>query len=234
MTPRTTGPSLSPKARRVGLVGSLLMRLWCRTLQFRFIDHAHVLRKHNPEKPLLWAFWHNRLFIMGYMFQRFFPGRPGAALASASKDGEIISALLERFGIASVRGSSSKRGAVALVEMKRALQRGSVMAITPDGPRGPKYQVNPGVVKLAQIFDGSILPVHVRFTRYWTLKSWDGFRLPKPFSAVEITFLPLHPVPQTSSDSEFEAERLRFQSLLRGLEDDAPPQPPVQEQAVPC
>jgi lysophospholipid acyltransferase (LPLAT)-like uncharacterized protein len=221
-------PTLNPKARRIGLVGSLIMRLWCRTLRFRFTDHAHVLRSPNPEKPLLWAFWHNRLFIMGYLFRRFFPGRPGAALASPSKDGEIISALLERFGIESVRGSSSRRGAAALIEMKRTLQRGSVMAITPDGPRGPKYHVNPGIIKLAQISGGSILPVHVHFSNYWTLKSWDGFRLPKPFSTVHVTFHPVHTVAETGSEPEFESERERFEVFFRSLETDVPA-PAVQE-----
>ena len=222
-TAPSTAPAFSPKARRVGLVGSLLMRLWCRTLRFRFTDPANVMRVPDPEKPLLWAFWHNRLFIMGYLFRRFFPGRRGAALASPSKDGEIISALLERFGIESVRGSSSRRGAAALIEMKRVLQRGSVMAITPDGPRGPVYHVNPGVVKLAQISGGGILPVQVEFSRYWQLKSWDGFRLPKPFSTVHVTFHPVHRVAETDSEAGFEAERARFERFFRGFETDVPP-----------
>jgi hypothetical protein len=96
------------------------------------------------------------------------------------------------------------------------------MAITPDGPRGPKYHVNPGVIKLAQISGGGILPVHVEFSRYWTLKSWDGFRLPKPFSTVHVTFHPVYSVVETDSESEFESERERFEAYFRKFETDVP------------
>ena len=79
-------------------LGACLVRLWIFTLRYRIVDRAGVLET-PPEKPLLWAFWHNKLFVMPRLFERYFPGRLGAALASASKDWEIISAFLERFGI---------------------------------------------------------------------------------------------------------------------------------------
>ncbi len=206
------------KAALIAGLGVLIMRPWLWTLRFRLHDKAGVLRQPIPEKPLLWTFWHNRLFVMAYMFERFFPGRPGAALASASKDGEIISAVMQRFGIRAIRGSSSRRGAAALIEMKRAIEAGEIMALTPDGPRGPRYQISPGIIKLAQITGGTILPIHVRFSSYWELKSWDRFILPKPFSTVEITFAPLHQVPPTTDAEAFEQERLRFEAVLQGPE----------------
>ncbi len=204
------------KAALIGHLSSLLMRVWLRTLRFEFTDLAGIMPESRPpDSPLLWSFWHNRLFVMAYMFERYLPGRPGAALASASKDGEIIAAIMERFGIRAIRGSSSRRGAVALVEMKRAIEAGDIMAITPDGPRGPCYHVNPGVIKLAQITQGGVLPIHVAYSSFWRLKSWDGFLLPKPFSRISITFDVLHKVAPTQTPEAFEEERLRFERVLR-------------------
>jgi lysophospholipid acyltransferase (LPLAT)-like uncharacterized protein len=205
------------KAELIAGFACRLLRVWLWTVRFRLHDHAGVLQN-PPQRPLLWTFWHNRLFVMAYMYERFFPGRVGAALASASKDGEIISAVMSRFGIRAIRGSSSRRGAAALVAMKRAIEAGSIMAITPDGPRGPRYHINPGVIKLAQVTQGAVLPIHVRYSRFWRLKSWDGFMIPMPFSCVEITFHPLHPIAPTHSIEAFEAERLRFEQLLGSFE----------------
>lgn len=207
------------KVKLVGVVGSNLMRLLFLTMRFKITDRAQILVK-SPDNPLIWAFWHNRLFVMSYFFERFFirKGRPGATLMSQSKDGEFIAAIVEQFRIKGIRGSSSRGGARALVEMKRTVNEGSVMAITPDGPRGPRYTVNPGIVKLAQVTQGVIQPVHVEYSSYWQLKSWDGFRIPKPFSTCHVTFEAPHPVQGTKTEEEFEAERVRFEGVMRALE----------------
>lgn len=202
------------KAGWIGAIGARLIRLWLWTIRFETTDHAGVLAT-PPQKPLLWCFWHNRLFVMAPMFEKFFPGRRGAALASASKDGAVIAAVMERFGIRAIRGSSSRRGATALIEMKRAIENGEITALTPDGPRGPRYRINPGVIKLAQLTGGTILPIHVRYSRFWRLKSWDGFMIPKPFATIHVTFAPLHHVAPTSDEAAFESERVRFENVLR-------------------
>ena len=205
------------KAELIATLATGLMRAVLCTLRFRITDHAGVLRT-PPERPLLWVFWHNCLFVMPYMFARYFPGRLGAALASSSKDGELISAFIRRFGIRPIRGSSSRRGGAALVEMKRAIDDGYIMAITPDGPRGPRYHVNPGVIKLAQITEGFVLPIHVTCSRFWALKTWDGFMIPMPFARIDIIFDTPHPVAQTGNDEEFEQERHRLESTLQRAE----------------
>lgn len=206
------------KADLLAAIGTRLMRVWLATLRFEIIDRSGLVRD-LPNPPLLWAFWHNRLFVMPYMFEKFFPNRPGAALASASKDGEIIAAVMKRFGIRPIRGSSSRRGAQALVEMKSALDEGFVTAITPDGPRGPCYRVNPGLIKLAQLTGGVIVPIHVRISSCWRLKSWDGFMIPKPFARVEIVFEHAHRVQPTETEEAFESERAAFERVLRAPED---------------
>jgi lysophospholipid acyltransferase (LPLAT)-like uncharacterized protein len=202
------------KTRLIARLGSGLMRVLFWTLRFRFIDPAGVLTS-PPREPLLWAFWHNRLLVSAYMFERYFPDRRGAAMASQSKDGEIISAIISCFGLRPIRGSSSRGGARALVEMKRAHDAGFDVAITPDGPRGPKYHVNPGIVKLAQLTHGTIFPMHIEYSRCWRLKSWDEFMIPKPFATVTITFDALHHVQPTTTEEEFEAERFKLEQLLR-------------------
>ena len=98
--------------------------------------------------------------------------------------------------------------------MKRATDQGWLVGITPDGPRGPRYHLNPGLVKLAQLTGGAVLPIHVNYSRFWRLKSWDGFMIPKPFSPVEITFDVLYHVPSTPNAELFEQERLRLERTL--------------------
>ena len=203
------------KAALIAAVGSWIVRLISATLRFRFHDEAGVLAK-PPELPVIWAFWHNRLFIFPHMYGRYFPKRRGAALTSASKDGEILAAFLQKFGIQPVRGSSSRRGGVALVEMKALVARGHDIGITPDGPRGPCYRLNPGVIKLAQATGAPVLPVRVRYSSCWRLKSWDQFMIPRPFARVDLTLAPLHRVPETPDDTAFETERARLEAEMRG------------------
>lgn len=204
------------KVKLVALLGTPFVRLLLWTLRFHITDRARLLET-PAEKPLLWAFWHNRLFIMAYIFERYFKpsGRIGAALISQSKDGDFIAAFLEQFGGRPIRGSSSRGGARSLIEMKRAIQDGYIMAVTPDGPRGPRYSVSPGVIKLAQITHGIILPVHITYSSFWQLKSWDGFMVPKPFARVDITFDELHEIPDTTTAEEFEYQRVWLERMLR-------------------
>jgi len=194
-------------------VGAWLVRAVVATLRFRIDDRAGVFGPDDP--PRIWLFWHNRLFVIPRLFTRSLPTHPGAALTSASKDGEIVAAFLNSFGIRAVRGSSSRRGAVALIELVRCIRDGYVIGITPDGPRGPRYQLNPGAITLAQKTGAKILPVHVTYSRFWQLKSWDGFQIPKPFARVDITFLASESVAETSSPEAFESERARIESILR-------------------
>src|SRR6478609_6546272 len=126
MTPR--------KAALIAGVGQWLIRAILCTLRFRIVDRAGILVQ-PPIPPVLWVFWHNRLFVVPYVFERFVRGRPGAALTSASKDGEVLAAFLACFGGRAIRGSSSRRGAIAWREMRRAVDEGTDVFVTPDGPR---------------------------------------------------------------------------------------------------
>lgn len=201
------------KAQLISSFGSWIMRFVVATLRIQVDDQAGVLGK-SSEPRLVWVFWHNRLFVIPHLLNRYLPQRPGSALTSASKDGEIVAAFLRRFNIRSIRGSSSRRGAAAILEMKRFVKEGYDVAITPDGPRGPRYRLNAGPIILAQKTGALVMPIKVAYSRFWQLKSWDGFQIPKPFARVDITLLPLHTVPKTENEAEFEAERLRLEQIL--------------------
>jgi lysophospholipid acyltransferase (LPLAT)-like uncharacterized protein len=148
---------------------------------------------------------------------KFAPHRPGAGLISASRDGDLIAPLVERFGFQVVRGSSSRLGATGMLELVGVLSAGRDVLLTPDGPRGPVYELGPGIVLLAQKSGSPIQPINLEFSSCWRVKSWDRFILPRPFSKVRVIFGPLHRVKSTITPEEFEAERVRLQDAMMAL-----------------
>jgi hypothetical protein len=206
------------KARLIARIAALLVRALLCTTRIRVHDPHRVLSL-DQGCGRIWLFWHNRLAIIPHLYTLTSRKRAGKALTSASKDGEILAAFLECYGIGAIRGSSSRRGATALREMIRAIRTGCEIAITPDGPRGPCYHVNPGVLALAQNAGAEVMPIRVEYSRYWQLKSWDRFRIPKPFSKVDITILPLETIAATPGPEAFEAERQRLEAILRSPAD---------------
>jgi lysophospholipid acyltransferase (LPLAT)-like uncharacterized protein len=169
----------------IGKAVAVLMRVVGRTLRFKIEDRARLL---DPEfkEPLIWTFWHNRMFAVPLLRALRVPHRTGAALTSGSRDGSIVAAVMKAFGQKAVRGSSSRRGAGAVRELAETLENGEDVAISPDGPRGPRYTVGPGVVFLAQQTGAAILPIHIEYSRAVRLKSWDRFIIPLPFSEVRV------------------------------------------------
>ena len=113
-------------------------------------------------------------------------GRKLAALVSASKDGALLAAVLGKFGVEQVRGSSSRRGPQALLELATRGEMGYDLAVTPDGPKGPRYIAQAGVISLAQITGFPIIAVTCNTRRKISIKSWDRFQIPLPFSRCEL------------------------------------------------
>ena len=135
-------------------------------------------------------------------------------MTSTSKDGELIAQFLDRFGVGAVRGSATRRGSAALREMAGWLRRGHDVGLTPDGSRGPCYEIKPGLVLLAQLSGCPVLPISFHYSSAWRLRTWDRFYIPKPFSTV--TFRvgePFH-VPRTDGAEAFEAERRRCEEIM--------------------
>jgi hypothetical protein len=196
--------------------GFLLLQVWARTLRYEVDDRADVVGKPVKENYIA-GLWHNRLLLISFALKRFLPQRPGAGLISASRDGDLIADLTKRFGFEVVRGSSSRLGASALRELESVLASGRDVLITPDGPRGPAYELGPGIVFLAQKTGAAIVPINMEFSSCWRVNSWDGFILPRPFAKVRVIFGPAHRVTATTSPEEFETERLALQNAMMSL-----------------
>jgi hypothetical protein len=203
------------KPQIIGFITSWLIRALLSTTRFRLVDCAGLF---DPKRdtPVIWAFWHNRLLAVPQFYEKN-TTRPGAALTSASRDGELVAQVLWRFGIRPVRGSSSRRGAGALIEMKNLARNGCDIAITPDGPRGPRYELNPGIITLAQKTGAPIVPLGVEYSRCVRVGRWDRLMIPLPFCRVEVTAGQLVTVRPTANDEEFEAERQRVKQALMAM-----------------
>ena len=126
------------RARWLIAFGFWLLQIWARTLRYEVDDRADVVGKPVRENYIA-ALWHNRLLLISFVLKKFLRQRPGAGLISASRDGDLIADLTQRFGFEVVRGSSSRLGAKALLELENVLASGLDVLITPDGPRGPAY-----------------------------------------------------------------------------------------------
>ncbi|GAA5483830.1 lysophospholipid acyltransferase family protein [Haloferula sargassicola] len=208
----------SRKATVLGTAAGWLMRVWCSTLRYEIEDRAGFVA---AEKPVIYALWHNRIFTVPDAWDRLVRGRRRTVvLTSASHDGAMLARAVGVFGLGSVRGSSSRRGVAALVALRKAMREGSDCCVTPDGPRGPRYVVQPGTVKLAETTGAPIIPIHVTFASAWRLKSWDRFVVPKPFSRVRVIFDAALAVPAGLSDDDFERCRKQLEDLLRAGTDD--------------
>ena len=199
-----------------------VVRLLSFSWRCRFVDSHGVFVK--PRDPMIFCLWHNRLALATTMWRKF--GRSKirsdglVALISASHDGGVLARTLRYFNIEAVRGSSSRRGPQALLELTTWTERGHCVAITPDGPRGPRYIVQDGILALAQVSGIPILPVSTVVGWKFCLKSWDRFQVPLPFSRCEIRVgLPVE-VPRETTDEERHALRSQLQERMRQLTED--------------
>ena len=204
------------RARWLTALGYWLLQIWARTLRFQIEDRAGVVGT-PPNERYIGALWHNRLLLLPFVLKRYLPERSGAALISASRDGALLADLVERFNFEVVRGSSSRKGASAIRQLAEVIANGKDVVITPDGPRGPAYELGQGIIFLAQQSGAEVVPINMEYSSCWRVKSWDRFILPKPFAKVRAIFGSPHRVASTSTEEEFERERLRLQEAMMQL-----------------
>ncbi len=211
----------SRKARVLGTLAGWFMRAWSWTLRFEIEDRSGVITPGNVDAPVIFALWHNRIFTIPPIWWRTGGNsRKTVVLTSASHDGAMLAHAMEVFGLGAVRGSSSRRAVAALVGMKRSLKEGCDVCITPDGPRGPRYTFQPGVVKLAESAKTPIIPIHASYDAAWRMKTWDRFVIPKPFSRVHVVFGEMIHVPSGLDEAAFSAECARIEAIMRAGADD--------------
>jgi hypothetical protein len=224
---RRSGVVVPEKARWHGRLAAWLIwgliQVLASTLRWRWKDGSGLLQPGNPQR-FIFAVWHNRLSLSLVIYRRLSihrgQRRQMAALVSASRDGGLLAHVLKLFEVIGVRGSSSRRGAQALRELASEAGEGRDLAVTPDGPRGPKYEPQGGVIALAQITGLPILPVCYRLGWKWTLRSWDAFQIPLPFSVVEVEFTkPIYLSPD-AGETEREEARIRLRDSLLAITRD--------------
>ncbi len=201
----------------------ILLRLVTGTVRCELKDDAGIFTRPRTD-AIIYCFWHNRLAMCLKARARYSNNRPGenktAALVSASKDGGLLSRVLELAGVQPVRGSSSRRGPQALRELVAWGERGYDLTITPDGPRGPCYQVADGVTSLAQLTGLMIVPVAFNLNWKVRVKSWDRFQIPLPFARCEISVGEVIRVPRELSDEQREALRQKLETEMRAISRD--------------
>ena len=169
---------------------------------------------------VIYCVWHNQLSLALAAYLLLRQGWPAAGLAaviSASRDGGLLADVVERFGIQPIRGSTSRRGPQALLEATTWVERNYSVVITPDGPRGPVYRIQEGIIQLAKLTGRPIIPV-VSFTPWKIrLRSWDRFQIPLPLAPCEIRYGEPLCVPREATDPELEQLRLKLEESMRAL-----------------
>lgn len=193
----------SAKVRWIVRVGVLLIRVLALTWRIRVINDAGLRAERAARRPVIFSLWHGQMLPLLYQHR----GEGVAVLISEHRDGEMIARAAAALGFETVRGSTSRGAARALIGLVRTLSEGRDVAVTPDGPRGPAKSFAPGALVAAQRTGAAIIPVIAAPRSTWRLKSWDGFMIPKPFTRIVVAY----------------GDPARVQSEnLRGAADEAP------------
>ncbi len=195
---------------------SLFLRIVC-SLNKNSVTRLDIFHKYAEEGNNIFAFWHNRLFYLAYYCAKNNKKRRMTILISMSKDGDYATALAYRLGLDAIRGSSSRGGQQAVRNLTEKASQGNNIGIAIDGPRGPVYAANEGVIKLAQLTGGRIIPVSYDATRKWELKSWDKLMIVKPFGRVHMAFGEPMEIPRNLPGDEFEKYRKKLRETLLEL-----------------
>jgi lysophospholipid acyltransferase (LPLAT)-like uncharacterized protein len=201
--------SLPWRERATLLVGRGFLHMLGRTWRFRVVNGDAVRNLRSNELPFIFALWHGHLLPLLWYHR----DEGVTILISEHRDGELVARTAESLGYGLIRGSTTRGGGRALISLVRELQSGRVVAITPDGPRGPAEKFAPGALVAAQRSDSFILPVAVSASRAWRLRSWDRFMIPKPFARVTVAYGPPTKVLATNPRAAAE-EAPRFERLM--------------------
>ena len=201
------------KIRAADLVFYFLIKLIGLTVRFEVIGwENHDQAESNGGLPI-YVFWHDRIFLTTYWWRN----RKIVVMTSRSFDGEYIARFIQRFGYGAVRGSSTRGGVGAIVEMARLMRAGCTTAFTIDGPKGPPYVAKMGAVLLAKKSGHPIMPVTMALGSYWTVPSWDSFQIPKPFTKARVYVAPPIRVASDANEETLNAKRDELQATLEDL-----------------
>jgi lysophospholipid acyltransferase (LPLAT)-like uncharacterized protein len=197
-------------------LGVPLIRLLARTWRVREVGREGWLRCRAERRPVIVALWHGQMLPL----VEYHRDQGVSVLISEHRDGEIIARVVEALGFRTIRGSTSRGGARALLEIVRTLRRGEEVAITPDGPRGPRHSFAGGALVAAQRSGAPVIPVLAHVSRAWRLRSWDRFEIPKPFARIVVAYgEPTYVEAATAQAAAEEAPR--FEALMHAVAETA-------------
>lgn len=188
-----------------------------RTFRWREEGAEHIESVVASGRQPILALWHGRILPATIYFR----DRGVVAITSQNFDGEWIARIMRRFGYAQARGSTSRGGAKALLQLSREMTAGRPVAFTIDGPRGPAYRAQPGAVWLAKVTGNPIVPFHVEASPCWTARSWDRTQVPKPWSRVVMVIGAPMEVPADADEGGIEVKRAELEQRLAGLQQRA-------------
>ena len=181
-----------------------------KTIRYETDAWENVEKIERAGKIPIYSFWHNRIFAGTYFFRE----RGIVIITSQSFDGEYIARFIQRFGYGAVRGSSTRGGVGALVEMIRLSKKGLPMGFSVDGPRGPRYVAKTGAVLLAKKTGNPLMPFVFECEKFWTLNNWDKMQIPKPFTRAKLFIGEPIYVAKDADEAEIENKRLELQRKL--------------------
>lgn len=192
---------------------SWMLRSLYVTLRPSYVQQHFADAVGHGEAPVVVAFWHGRLLYLLWLYRR----QRATVLVSHSRDGEFVSQILACFGLQPTRGSTSHGGRRGLLEMVKKVRQGYIVGFTPDGPRGPRYQAQAGIVMVAKRTGAAILPVAYSARWQKVLRTWDRFVVPLPFSRVVVVYgKPIY-VPARASTGTVRAKRHEVETSLRRI-----------------
>jgi len=194
-------------------IGPILIYLMGMTLRTEWAGLETLNKLRKEKKSVIYAFWHGRMLIFVYTHRR----QRAHVLISQHRDGEYIARIIHQLGFVSVRGSTTRGGPKAIFEVCEKISAGFDVAISPDGPKGPGFQVHPGILYVAQRSQMPILPITNSAQRRWNLSSWDKFLIPQPFSKTVIMLGNPMYVPVEATPEELEEKRRELENELLGI-----------------
>jgi len=199
--------------RLTDLASYAAINLISKTLRWEVRGIEHLNKIDEDGRLPIYAFWHDRIFLSTY----FFRNRGIVVMTSQSRDGEYIARFIQRFGYGVARGSSTRGGVGAIVEMARLMRANCPTGFSIDGPKGPRYVAKMGAVLLAKKTGNPVLTFCITPRKFWTLKSWDRLQIPRPFTKVLVEFeAPLY-VTNDTDETTLRAKRDELQHVLDSL-----------------
>lgn len=209
-----SSPLKRAEVATIAALGPPVILVLGRTLRWRLEGTKHLERLERAGRQPILAFWHGRILTAAYYFRH----RRIVVMISENFDGEWIARIIRRLGYETSRGSTSRGGQRALLQLKRDMERGLPAGFAVDGPRGPARQVQPGVVWLAKLTSHPVVPFHIEALKHWSVRSWDRTQIPKPFSRAALVVGAPIEVDAEADAGALEQKRSEVQLSLLQLE----------------